>query len=110
MARSSPANEESLGLRYGCVYWVQRYSHSLYISDLSASGPLKSDSDEWWYLCLAGCIWGVGEGGSGRRSYSWFYLNGRKCVIYCFSCRTWAVGLLVLFNDVYSYLSTYTDV
>lgn len=66
-----PSNEESSGLRYGCFYWVQSYTHSLYISDLSASGPLKSDSDEWWWL--------VTVGGSGRRSYSGFYLNGRKC-------------------------------
>jgi hypothetical protein len=74
---------------------LELYTLSTYFSDLSALGPLKSDSDEWWHLGLAGC-----SGGSGKDLAVDFYPNRR------FSCRAWAAGLLVLLAIFCSCLST----
>ncbi len=88
-----------------CVYWVQSYTHSPHISDLSASGPLKFPVPmNGWYLGLAGC-----SGGSGKDLAVDFNLNGCKCDLLLLMQGV-SSGLLVLFSDVCSCLSTYTDV
>jgi hypothetical protein len=36
---------------------LELYTLSTYFSDLSALGPLKSDSDEWWHLGFGWLQW-----------------------------------------------------
>lgn len=80
------------------------YTLSTYFRPVSFRTSEVPGSDEWWYLGLAGC-----SGGSGKDLAVDFNLNGRKCDLLLLMQGV-SSGLLVLFSDVCSCLSTYIDV